>query len=301
MKRKVLVYLSFCAIIGLWSFSNPAYISNLVEISAKKVGAYSNYFISVTMKREESGKRIKAKYFAYKVGYNSIYDRIKNWGKSKQIICITSAAYVQDYDQQNYTTQNSTMDGITIDDGEVLNKEVSRDKDALVIVYATGGIVVSDLKEKDLQVTGNGLTGKKLDIRGSISDRMNFVKWAQAQRATVYQTHLVAMNDQLKVYNNGSNSAAERRFLVAGYDSGGKLVHTIIHDPNELSLYQGAKNALNYTKGNMHFQKVVFMINLDTGVQNSFQLYNADGSINSKVTGRQSLDKARNLLVYYYE
>ena len=51
----------------------------------------------------------------------------------------------------------------------------------------------------------------------------------------------------------------------------------------------------------MHFRKVVFMVNLDTGVQNSFKLYNADGSVNGKVKGRQTLDKARNLLVYYYE
>lgn len=301
MKRKFLVYLSLVVTLGLFSFASTGYLTKYVETSAKKVGTYSNYFISVTMKREESGKRIKAKYFAYKNGHNSIYDRIKSWSPNKKVICITSAAYVQNYDQYNYSTQNSTMDGITIDDGVILNKEVSKDKDALVIVYATGGIVVSDLKEKDLQVVGNGLTGKKLNIRGSISDRMNFIKWAKAQRATVYQTHLLVMNDQLKVYNNGSGSKAERRFLVAGYDSEGKLVHTIIHDPNELSLYQGAKNGLNYVKGNMHFQKVVFMVNLDTGVQNSFKLYNANGSVNDKVKGRQTLDKARNLLVYYYE
>jgi hypothetical protein len=46
------------------------------------------------------------------------------------------------------------------------------------------------------------------------------------------------------------------------------------------------------------------MINLDTGAQNVFGAYNADGTVNNSILkdgGVTTLDKAHNLLVYYYE
>ena len=78
--------------------------------------------------------------------------------------------------------------------------------DGLVIVYPHGGIAVSNLKERNLKLSGgNANPNKYYDLRGSSSDLYQFKEWAKSQRATVFQTHLLAWNDKLQFeYNHGT-------------------------------------------------------------------------------------------------
>jgi hypothetical protein len=259
---------------------------------------YKNEFFKVVyLKRQESGNRIKAKYFAAKDPYNgsSVPTRYKNWAYGKNIICATSGTYMT-----SFNPNNSNPVGLTIDNGIVVNEKME-EFDGLVIVYATGGIVATNLKEKNLKVQGGTLTGVSLDIKGNAFHRSQFIKWCKEQEATVFQTHLLANKNNLTIDQYTSKSdKRERRFLAVGYDYEGQVVHVIVHSPTYTSLYEGSRRALEFLTDFKEIN-VEWMINLDTGAQDVFELYNKNGQKDQTILGRLKIEEAVNLLVYYYE
>lgn len=284
---------NFIILIGIVTLCSfvlySTYDPNFVEISSIKNGNYT--YNMVHMNRGGSGNRIKAKYFAAP-GNSSVPQRYLNFSSNKNMIMVSSAGYMDN---------TLTPVGLTIDNGKLVNKTLAL-FDGLIIVYATGGIVAADLRKGDLTLQGSGITpGRKFDIRNSWTDRNDFIKWAQEQEATVFQTHLLVYKNQLAIGTNAPTDKRERRMLAVGKDkTSGDLCHVIINLPEYTSLYDGAvrtKKFLNDT-GNM---EITFMINLDTGYQDVCYLYNKDASINSLIKGRATLDNAVNLLAYYYE
>lgn len=293
--RAKLILLVLTVSIGLSFVINKAnYDDDYVQISTVKHRGYE--YKVVYMERGASNKRIKAKYFAAKdFNGNLVPDRYKNWALNRDIICVTSGTYMSDCD-----ARYAKPVGLTIDNGILVNKELA-DFDGLVIVYATGGIVATNLEDKDLTVQGGNISGIKLDIRGNAYQREKFIKWCEEREATVFQTHLLVYKNQIKISSTNSSTAKrERRFLAVGYDDDGQLVHCIVHSPEYTTLYEGTKRVLNFLN-EFKEMNVIFMINLDTGCQNIFNLYNSDGSLNSTIEGTTSIDNAANLLVYYYE
>jgi hypothetical protein len=268
--------------------SQDCYLEDYVEIS--KVQHQNETYSVVTMRRD--GDRVKAKYFAAK-DYNgkSVYDRYLEWKRNNpNVILLSSGTYMDDQGKPQ---------GLTIDNGVVVNEGLIYDKmDALVIVYASGGIVVSDLRAGDLKVDG---ISRKLDPRNSGGDLDDFIEWSKEQQATIFQTHLLAYKNEVKVkYGTSSPTVRERRFLAAGKDKSGKIIHVIVHNPTNTSLYEGSKRVLNFLRENKEMD-VTFMINLDTGAQDVFELHNADCSVNKTIKGQLEPSKAVNLLVYYFK
>lgn len=252
----------------------------------------SDFYYVITMKRE--GNRVKAKYFAAPDNYgNNVYNRYLQWSQSKNVILVSSGTYMDSF---------GTPVGLTIDNGIPVNKTLTNDFDGLVIVYATGGIAVSNLKNADLTLQGGGVEpSKKFDLRNSAWDLQTFINWSATEEATVFQTHLLVYKNVLQISNfNSSTKTAERRFLAVGKDEDGKVVHLIVHYPSNCTLYDGAKKVLNFLNSFRDID-VTFMINLDTGYQDVFQFYNADCSLNDKIKGKEQLSRAVNLLSYYFE
>ncbi len=266
------------------------YDSAYVEISS--VNYKNETFNVVQMKREQ--EKIKAKYFAAKDFINNkvVSERYNDWVKTykNNVILVSSGTYMDG---------ESVPVGLTIDNGTIVNKNLSNQFDGLVIVYASGGIVVSNLKDANLSVKGEGLDGKKLNLKGNAWDLTGFTKWAVSQEATVFQTHLLVYNNILKLRENGSPKTAERRFLAVGKDENGIYYHCIVHCPFRNSLYESSKKVLDFLQNSKDLD-VTFMINLDTGAQDVFKLYNRDGSINNVITGTLEISKAANLLAYYF-
>ena len=249
------------------------------------------------VKLNRKGGRIRAKYFTTKNSL-SIQQRYNEWKKDgKKVIAYSSGTYMDYY---------GTPEGITIDNGLVINKS-KKDWDGLAIVYATGGIAVTNIKEGNLTLTYSSNNSKQtVDLKNQFQLEQ-FIKWAEAEEATVFQTHLLAFNNVLKIkdptFSNCTQckNERERRFLAAVKDESGNLYHMIINNKNmKNTLYQGAVKTFKYLK-EFEELEVVFLINLDTGYQDVFQFYNSDGKINPNFTGAASMDKAVNLLVYYYE
>ena len=268
------------------------YENDYVEIST--VTYKNEKYSSVLLSRKDD--HVKAKYFAAKDEYgNNVYSRFEKWKlKNPNIILLSSGTYFDG------SLGSEKPVGLTIDNGELVNESLENDKmDALVIVYATGGIVATNLKDGDLAVGSN--PNRKYNLRGNAWDKQEFIDWAKEHDATVFQTHLLVYKNQLKVGSNSNQTPRERRFLAVGKDDEGNYKHIIVNCKNQtLTLYQGAKNALDYLN-NFENITVTFLVNLDTGAQDVYQLFNKDGGINNNIKGTLDPKQAKNLLVYYYE
>jgi len=275
------------------------YDGSYVDIKTLTVGK-EPYGI-VRLKR--SGNHVKVKYFASKdLNNTSVYDRYQAWANNRSIIAYSSGTYMSDCN-----AAIAAPVGICIDQGVTVNDQlVEKDLDGLVIVYATGGIVASNLKEGNLGITEAGGVRETLDIRRNAFDLAKFKKWARDQEATVFQTHLFAYKDQLLVNTNGSPKLGQRRFLAVCKLDNGDVVHYLINLPTPATVYDGAKKAFDYLKNFEDVKEVTFMINLDTGCQDIFTLYDAKGN---EVTARHfqgdhaqtPLRNAANILAYYFE
>lgn len=296
MSRKVffIVCAVFIAVSAMsFTYLKLGYNTNYVQISTVKHDGHQ--YKVFYMRRGASKKRIKAKYFAAKdYNGNAVPDRYDNWQRGKNVICASSGTYMSNCDGYN-----ATPVGLTIDNGVVVNRTLE-DFDGLVIVYATGGVVATNLEDKDLTVQGGNISGVKLDLKGNSLHRNQFIKWCKDKEATVFQTHLLVYKNELKFGRNASRSSRERRFLAVGYDDDGQVVHCIVHSPENTSLYEGSKRVLKFLN-DFKEMDVTYMINLDTGCQDIFELRNSNGSKNNTMRGRKSIRDAANLLTYYYE
>ncbi len=246
----------------------------------------------VYMRRSASSNKIKVKYFAAKdENGTTVAKRLESWSVGKNIICLSSGGYMDN---------SQTPVGINVDNGQIVNRSLEK-FDGLVIVYATGGVVASNLKNGDLTLQGANIpAGKKFDIRNSAIDRTMFLNWCESEYATVFQTHLLAYKNELSISSYNSNQTSrERRFLAVGKE-GNEIVHAIVHSPSPTTLYEGARRTLEFlnTYKNMD---VTFMINLDPGDQDVFFLFDENGNVDQLIHGTRRLEDAANLLVYYYE
>ena len=301
MFKKIKILSISIAIIILSSFSSselsiaPTYDSNYVMASS--ITHNNEKYVVIYLKRKD--KRVRAKYFAFKLDGKSVYNRYKEWAENKDKICYTSGTYMDG----SYDANTANLVGITIDNGKVVNKTVESTRmDGLVIVYPHGGIAVSDLREGNLKLSGGGAnTSHNYDIRNN-TDKERFIDWAKSQRATVFQTHLLAYRNELSVgkYNSNTSNKRERRFLAIGKDPSGQVIHCIVHKPESSNLYDAGTKVLEYLQTRKRME-VIALLNLDTGAQDVFGLYTKSGNKNSIAQGQTELSNARNLLVYYFE
>lgn len=240
----------------------------------------------------ESG-RAKAKYFAHKLGNQLPHHRYTMWrvNGDREVILKSSGAYATGWGGYDKPV------GVTVDNGVIVNENYDSRMDGLVIVYATGGIAISNIEDGDLYLQS---LGRKIDIRNQY-DLQQFLQWAKKEDATVFQMHLMAYKNDLKAGRNGSKSSARRKFLVLAKD-GGELFHSIFYFKNKsYTLYESSNSLLNYLKG--RGMDVIAMINLDTG---GFDILNTGGGAtdcsSKNVFGTCSnYDNMTNLLTYEFE
>lgn len=276
------------------SDSESPYEQNYVEVSTVRHNGHS--YKTIYMERGRSGGKIKAKYFAAKDpnNGNSVPSRFDMWSDQKGVICVTSGTYMDSY-------VNPKPIGLTVDNGIVVNRGLQPDMDGLVIVYATGGVVATNIEDKDLTVQGGMISGVPLDLRGNSMHLASFLNWCEQMQATVFQTHLLIYKDEITISSyNSSSDQRERRFLAVGTDEDGQVVHCIVHSPEYTTLYEGTKRVKTFLN-QFKEMEVIFMVNLDTGAQDVFNLFRPDGTIDPTIAGQKPLNEAVNLLVYYYD
>jgi hypothetical protein len=239
------------------------------------------------------------KYFACKENGKQVYSRFNEWAKNKNIIAYSSGTYM---DNCNDSYKANPV-GVCFDAGNMVNGKIKEDMDGLVVVYASGGVVASNLKEGNLGVTETSTSKKySLNLRKPL-DFMTFKNWAGTEDATVFQTHLLYFRDQPGVGTNGSVSARERRFLAVCKDEDDNVVHCLVNLAGNNTLYDATIKVADYLKRTADMNSIIFMINLDTGCQDVFQAFDSRGNSLQGVgfKGNSNLSNSSNLLVYYYE
>jgi hypothetical protein len=285
----------------LFMFSNEnlfsqGYDNNLVDIYTNQVYK-SDYYDYIVMKRD--GNRVKTKYFAS--NFISVENEFNTFKSTKSIVSYAAAGYLKGNFNQ--------LENLTIVNGQILEKNIPTDRfDALVIIYSSGGVVVSDLRKGNLRLQGGGAPDRNLNIRSNSWDREAFYQWCKSESATVFQTHLLAHDGQFILPENADTKSPNagrrlRRFLVVGKDNNGRLKHVIINSRSDVYLREGALKCFNFSQEVLGIN-VSFMINLDTGAQNVFGVFNSNGTKYSGIkedVNSQPISKAHNLLVYYYE
>ena len=262
-----------------------SYYNGRVEVST-----YTDYNL---IKVNRADNRIKVKYFASQKNGKSVFQRYTEWAKGKKVVFVSSGTYTDDY---------SKPVGLTLDDGDLVNNSFKSDCDGLVIVYATGGMVVSNLKNADLTLVGGGIpAGRKLDIRGNAWDLADFKTWCQSQSATVFQTHLLAYKKQSLVSYNCSQKNQGRMAIAVGYNTKGELIHAFIDYNKPTNLNNFTNEVMSIVKSKADIQNLVYLINLDEGSYDILNVNNESGYPLTYIKGKEDIDIAVNLIAYYYE
>lgn len=247
------------------------------------------------------GERVKVKYFACK-NYNgeSVEKRFLSWSSNKNVIAYSSGTYMTG------CYEDARPVGLCIDAGVLVSEKLEMNKlDGLIIVQATGGVVASNLKEGNLTVTYPDKSRRTFNLRNVSKDLEDFKDWAEQTGATVFQTHLFVYKNQLLITPNASQTAQQRRFLAVCKMPNNEIVHYLINLSTPSSIMKGAEKAFNFLQKNQEISELVFLINLDTGCQNIFKLFDSRGNeYNSRIFKGDNaieLKNAANILAYYYE
>jgi hypothetical protein len=120
--------------------------------------------------------------------------------------------------------------------------------------------------------------------------------WCRSERATAFQTQLMAYGDTMLIEaKKASTKIAERRMLaVASKD--GAVYHVVFNIPEQKPLFELSQELFDL----LHRQKykVEALLNLDTGGQNVLYVYDDKGSLIADIAGTRSAQETTNLLVY---
>ena len=256
------------------------YRNNNVAITPLDIGA-KPYGHEIELKRK-SGK-IKAKYFA--TGF--VYQKFAQWQPHNDVVMVCSGAFTNDY---------KTPMGITIDNGTLINKLVDTKMDGLVIVYPNGGIAVSNLEDGNLRY---GHPETVANLR-SYADLQGFIDWAKKEQATVFQTQLLAYDNELKLdVGKARTNQAQRRVLMIAKNGMGEVLHIVYNITSNEYLGDVASTILRFARYDRGLE-VVAMLNLDTGAEDIMEIYNDYGFKIPEPTGPVNIMAAINLIAWSY-
>ena len=268
--------------------ANTALFDSCVKVKSYTYNGTEFHFAFIS----RSGDHAKAKYFASTQNGLSVPKRFAQWRTGKNMVA---------YLCPNYLAAPGISEGLTIDDGRIVNNSLINNRmDGLLIVYATGGIVAVNLKDCDLTIDGNN--GRKYDLRKSAIDLADFMSWAMKNNATVFQTHLLVYKNKLLVSDtNSSPGTMPRRLLVVGHDTLGNIVHIIVNSADQATLYKAAASVYNIIAEQKLLKDIAFMINCDSGIGDVARVFHQNKSLDSDFEGRAGVENAYSLLAYYWE
>ena len=286
----IFFYFVFCV-----SSINAQFDADFVETAVLSINAEQYGYI----KMSRAGQRVKVKYFASKEGYNqTVFQRFTEWSRNKNIIAISSGTYMD-----SWNLAEAKPVGLCIDNGITVNRAIDLNRlDGLTVVYPSGGgggVAVSNLKDANLTV--QGVTGQ-LNLRNAF-DLQRFINWAETNKATVFQSHLLVFKNQIILNPNLANTTqAQRRFLAVGTNSDGQILHYIVNLSGANSIYEATEKVFKFLTRNEELN-VTCVINLESGGLDNFRVYKSDGKLDVRKNfiGRFTLNEAANLLVYYFE
>ena len=280
---KLISSILFLSLINTLSFSQTKDIYDIDCVSFGNKEFNGESFQTVRLKSKCN--RIKVKTFFNEQSYNK-------WKPQHNVIVNFTAGYTSSF---GATAQ---MIGITIDSGLVISRQLIRGRlDALVAVYPNGALDVVNRADGNVTFTGFGQE-KSFDM-SSYFDVEKFLMWAKQEKLSVFQTHLLAYNNEVKVSSNSSDAERERRFLVIATNKKGEKEHFIINKPQPASLLNATNAVVDYFKNKNYI--VHSINNIDTGVDNYLRFFDSDCTESNSIKAVSDHFPRSGLMVYYYE
>ncbi len=284
-------FISLFALIALCSasFFTNYYYGGLYKVESQH---YSGSKFQV-FDFSRAGTKIRAKYFA-----ENAYSAYTNWKPNKKVLFACAGAFSTDFSNSGRAV------GLTVDNGVIVNRNLDNNMDGLIIIYnggaQVGGVAVVDLESRNgIVKVGGG--NEEYNVR-DFSDKIKFLKWAEKNDATVFQTQL--MYSSTGGYGFSSNKTtygnkSTRRFLAVVQENNGTVHHLIIDSPDDSDyLNNASKKAVQMLQNKMNYT-VIGLMNLDTGGKDIMFAYDDNGRTIDQA--RYPIHEATNLIVYYAE
>lgn len=225
---------------------------------------------------------VKAVYFAY----DDVPKKYRVYSASNNVVLATTGGFTNNFLQP---------EGLTIENGNVVNAVMMHDRHGLVMI-SNGGIHVLNLKN-DTSKLPPGQQSIDNPLRSLIA-YSKLLQWCRANKATVFQTQLVSFSNTLTIDKAKARlQLRERRLLALASDPQTKEVHHVIFNitnQQNLADISGEIFAMLATRG----KKVEAVVNLDVGAYDILNVFDENGVVLPDVKGPVDIGKATNLIVY---
>ncbi len=231
---------------------------------------------------------LKAVYFAYQ----NVTAKYRQWAKryNKTVALATTGGF---------TNVHRKPEGLTIENGTIVNAVLMPDRDGLVIVHKSGGISVINLKRTAIKLSLGSQAVLTIDNPlHSLIAYSKLLHWCKEHKATLFQTQLLAYSDRLLIdVGKARGQLRERRLLALVRDRSTSTLHHIIFDiptPHNLAII--AKEVFDLLQRRQ--KKVEAILNLDVGSYNILRVFEPNGRLLPQPHGPVDINKATNLIIY---
>ena len=221
---------------------------------------------------------LKVKYYADK----NVFNKYKS---SQKVILATTGGF------SNLSHQ---PEGLTIENGNIINAVLMRDRHGLVLVNA-GGLNIINLKNESFRLPKSKIIINPLNSLLAYSELLD---WGRTTNATIFQTQLLAYSDSVLInQDKAKTQLRERRLLTLVSDNKTGEVHHIVFNITEsYNLAVITKEVFKIVKSRN--KKVVAILNLDVGDYDILKIFDENGIELNTVKGTKHISKATNLIVY---
>ena len=265
-------------------------------VSTLKLGLYKDFgSVSMFNIKDASGPigycvwmqrpLIKANYYAAGKVANKFHNFRKSKGPQNIVLATTGG----------FTNSQRQPEGLTVDKGEIVNAVMLPERHGLVIVQNDGGIRVTNIR-KPFLLPG---IGYKIDPLNSLLHYSELINWCSKNKATLFQTQLLAYGDQQLIQlSKAANQLRERRLLVLVRElSNQTLHHVIVHITGNKNLAVITEEIFTMMKARK--KKVEAILNLDVGSFDILHTYDTKGNLLTDIQGPVNINSATNLIIYY--
>lgn len=268
------------------------FVKNYQPIQGKQ-----DHAINIMKIEDEKGKEIgqavwmqrphlKAKYFAYQ----NVSNKFHQFKQQKDIVLATTGGFTNSFHQP---------EGLTVENGNIVNAVLMHDRHGLVMVRESGGINVLNLKRDKFHLP---LGHKKVKTINNPLESLvaysELLRWCRDFKATLFQTQLLAYSDKLLIHpGKAKNQLRERRILALFSDKNTGAVHHAIF--NIEASYELATIAEEvYSLIASRNKKIEAILNLDVGSYNILEVYDDHEKRLNYIKGPVRINEATNLIVY---
>lgn len=215
-----------------------------------------------------------------------VLEQLEVLKQSSQVMVATAGGFT------NYLKQ---PEGLTVDQGQIINSVVQPDRHGLLILTREFGTMALSLEDEILLLPDGRAISNPLN---SLIAYAELLDWGRAHRASIFQTQLVVYRDHLLIDPaKAVKRFRERRMLALTRDrESGQVYHVLfnITAPHMLAPLSSELQAMLIERN----QQVEALLNLDVGLYDILTVLDDQGVALEDIRGKSDSRTANSLIVY---